>query len=152
MKARLSIILFIVSASLAALLLVQWRQLSSQKNLTEKLQFQVEEMQGEIQSARREKEAIEQENATLQQQLRNAQLQAASPRQDLSNPAAATPPAVNPASASSPDSSRKSAAHPLAMVAEMMKDPDTRKGLEQQQMMGINMIYGPLLKKTEPHR
>lgn len=149
MKPRISIVLFIVCLSLGALLLVQWRQLNEQKELIQTLQVQVEEMQGEINAAKSRAEDLAEDRQRLRGEILN--LSSARGFAAVSAGAAATPPqAVDPggqAQAAPASADGKGRQNPLTAIGDMMKDPEMRKVMAQQQQMALNMMYAPMYKK-----
>ena len=148
MKPRLSLILFIICACLMALLLVQWRSLREHKQLNQKLQLQVEKMQGEIQASQTRVAQAESARAALQTQVEAMALNMASPQRDITKPAeSSTGRAAATSSAGQEQRAPSAGANPMRMMAEMMKNPETREAFKQQQQFALNMMYDPLFKK-----
>ena len=153
MKPRVSIVLTIVCVAFAALLVVQWRQLNDERALRQKLQLQVENMQGEIQSSQARLAQAETARASLQAQFDTMALDLASGRS--TTPAASstssqdTPQANPSAKTPAPTQGNTGPANPMAMMSEMLKDPEMRKAFEQQQQFALDMMYEPLFEKLE---
>lgn len=145
MKPRISIILFIICACLAALLLVQWRTLHVRRQLNQELQLQVEKMQGEIQAAQTRVAQAESARATLQTQVEAMALNMASAQRDLTKPQENS--IENPTTSSNAQRQPSGGANPMRMMAEMMRNPETREAFKAQQQFALNMMYDPLFKK-----
>lgn len=146
MKSKWPLVWFVVSLSLAVLLLVQARQTRAKKQLIQELQLQVEN--AGTNQARRVAE-VETERDRLRQQLQT--IEAALRSSKLQSAAVSTAQISSPEKARSDTSPAPSAANSGGgmgnMFGAMLKDPEMRKAMEQQQRLALDMMYGSLVKK-----
>ena len=147
MKPRISIVLFLVCVCLSALLLVQWKQLGDEKQLRQKLQLQVETMQGEIQAAEGRAEVAEGRAGALEARAEALNLAQGRGETGLTQGEAPGRETAAPSAQGQPGAQR--GANPMAMMSEMMKNPETREAFKQQQQFAMNLMYNPLLEKLE---
>ena len=148
MKSKATILWFLVSVVLAGALFAQWRSAREEKATLEKLQMQVEkssvkerEAEVRIQEMEKEVRALTGELNTTEYELNKARApQVASVPTPGTKPRAPQMPAQGSGEPSAGGGMGK-------MLAEMMKNPETRKAMEQQQKMGVQMVYGALFKE-----
>lgn len=132
---------FLVALALGALLFAQSRDKAAQRQLTEKLQIKVEKLSQEARAAQQKVEELEKERALLRDDLLAAGRNPipAPANQDGTQSSAIT---------DRPQAHRgeSKAANPANFISEMMKDPEMRKVIEEQQKMSINMMYSKLIE------
>lgn len=149
MKTKFIAVLLILCFALAGLLAVQWNRASQQKTQIEKLQLQVESASSHERQASNSVVTLQKENQTLrgklnvsEMELNNTKLAYAAISQ-MTNSAEATPNSR----LASRDSAKSQPANPMAAMAEMMKNPEMKKAMAQQQRMALDMMYGGLFKE-----
>jgi hypothetical protein len=149
MKTKFIAVLLILCFALAGLLAVQWNRASQQKTQIEKLQLQVEAASSHERQASNSVVTLQKENQTLrgklnvsEMELNNTKLAYAAISQ-MTNSAEATPNSR----LASRDSAKSQPANPMAAMAEMMKNPEMKKAMAQQQRMALDMMYGGLFKE-----
>jgi len=150
MKSKFAWIWFVVSVALGVLLIIQVREGNRRKVLLEQTQLQVENKQSTSENRVRE---LEQERQKLRGDLNVAEYQLNSMRLAYSGLAGATnAPAANPTSGAQASASTATSS-PMAgmqnMFAQMMKDPEMRKVMEQQQRVAMETMYASLFKKLQ---
>jgi hypothetical protein len=150
MKSKLAVLWFIVSLALAATLFVQMRNARKQKLLLEKLQLQIE---NDGHSSQAKVKDLEKSSMMLRGQLQAAEGELASARgayqalaqkMNSTSVSAAVPGAPGNASAGGANS------QPAGnFLASMLKDPEMKKAMAEQQRMAMDMMYSSLLKKLQ---
>lgn len=150
MKSKAAILWFVVSVVLAAGVAMQWTRANKQQVKIEKLQVQVEKSASNPVSDARVKE-LEKERMKLTGDLRAAEYELNSVR--LTSAALQmtnAPQNGTQALASNGSQGREQGAGAMGkMLGNMLKDPEMRKAMEQQQRMGMDMIYGSLVKQLQ---
>ena len=148
MKSKAAILWFLVSVMLSGALFAQWKSARGQKTKLEQLQVQVEKGSVKEREAEGRVKELEKEVRTLTGELRTTEYelnrvrapQVASSQTPGSTLQAAQLPAQRQGEASAGGGTGR-------MLANMMKNPEMRKALEQQQKMAVGMIYGALFKE-----
>lgn len=139
----------VVSLVLAVGLVVQWSDARKKKLKMEKLQLQVEKSASAGSTDSRVKE-LEKERMKLIGELRAAEFELNSVRM-----AAAAAQSTKAQAATISGSARmqgpktEGAGAMGKMFGNMLKDPEMRKAMEQQQRMGMEMMYGSLVKRLQ---
>jgi hypothetical protein len=154
MKSKAAVIWFVVSLILGAALVVQWKGSRKQKVKLEQLQVQVEKNatgDGEIKMRVKE---LEKERMKLTAELRAAEFELSKAQnpysvaaQTTNSPHAAQLQAA--LRAQGREQGNEGAGGMGKMLGNMLKDPEMRKAMEQQQRMGMDMIYGSLIKQLQ---
>lgn len=147
MKPKLAFAWFLVSVALAAILVVQWRTKNQQQIKLEKLQLQVEKLDQQEKTVRAEKAELEKQAQQLRSELRAAELEVSNARQAAA--AGSKTNAPGKASAAKAPGGQEEGGGMAGMLSKMMSDPEMRKAIEQQQRMGMDMIYGSLFKHLQ---
>ncbi len=150
MKAKLWLaVLLLAGITVCLLLILQRREINRQKQLIETLQLQIENSAGVEQRAKSEFENTRKENQALRQRLTTADIELNRERIGFKNALEATNAyrIQTPTSTAAENGSRP--ANPLKAIAEMMKDPETKKAMAQQQRAALDMIYGNLFKELQ---
>lgn len=152
MKPKLAFAWFLVSLALTALLVVQWRNSHQQKQTLENVQLQVEKLVQQEKAATSRVKELEMETRRLRGQLHAAEIEASGARFAL-NAARQNAPAgegggATPGAGAQGEQGRGGAGMG-SFLANMMKDPEMRKAMEQQQRMGLDMVYGALFKELQ---
>jgi len=153
MKSKAAAVWCVLSIVLATILVVQWNDKKALRSKLEKLQLQVEKMtSGEPSEARVQQ--LEKERLKLMGELRAAENEL----NDVRVPGAAAKATNAPESRVATRNASPSGAEPVApqggaamgkMLGDMLKNPEMRKAMEQQQRMAMDMIYGSLVKKLQ---
>ena len=150
MRSKAALLWFVVSLVLGGLLIVQWKGREKQQLMIEKLQLQVEKSAGKPDLEARVKE-LEKERLKLNGELRAAEYELNSVR--LSTAAAMQGTNAVAGTSGIPmnqaQEGGKGGAAMGKMLANMLKDPEMRKAMEQQQGMAMDMIYGSLVKQLQ---
>jgi hypothetical protein len=153
MKSKAAVFWFVVSLVLGGLLIVQWQGREKQQLLMEKLQLQVEKGAAQPDLEARVKE-LEKERMKLNGDLRAAEyalnsirLSSAAGMQGTNAAAGANGLATN--QAQEGGQGQGGGAAMGKMLANMLKNPEMRKAMEQQQGMAMDMIYGSLVKQLQ---
>jgi hypothetical protein len=150
MRSKAAILWFVVSGALAAALVVQWNSGRKEQVKLEQLQMQVEKGNDKDKQAEAKVQQLEKEVRTLTGELRATEHElnrARGPQMAASEtPSARAATPGLPAQRSGGDSAGGGMGK---MLATMMKDPEMRKAMEQQQKMGLEMIYGSLFKELQ---
>lgn len=150
MKSKAAILWFGVSVVLAIALVMQWNAGKAKQQKLEKLQLQVEQIASKPDATKQVKE-LEKERMKLLGELRAAEHELRTVQMT-----AAAMQATNAASAQLTSTGSNSGDHGSRgqgmgamgkMLENMMKDPEMRKAMEQQQRMGMDMVYGALFKQ-----
>jgi hypothetical protein len=147
MRSKAAILWFVVSAGLAAALLVQWNSGRKEKVKLEQLQVQVEKGVSKEKAAEARAQELEKEVRQLSGELRMAEVELS---KASTPPAASLPPntASRGAQTPAPQQGEQQGGGGMGkMLANMLKDPEMRKMMEQQQKLGMDMIYGALFKE-----
>lgn len=144
MKSKAAILWFLVSVVLAGALFVQWKSARQEKAKLQEIQMQVEKSSVKEREIEARVKELEKEVRTMTGELRTAEyeLNKARAPQVAFSPTPGTPRA--PAQGRGEPSAGGGMGR---MLAEMMKNPETRKAMEQQQKMGLEMVYGMLFKE-----
>ncbi|HTG43894.1 MAG TPA: hypothetical protein VK633_05120 [Verrucomicrobiae bacterium] len=149
MKSKMAIVWFMVSLTLGAILVFQSIRGARRQTKLETLQLQVEKVTQQSRKAEAEAQELRQEQARLQGDLASTEtaLQQANSSPTTSAAAKASPapasPRVSPANGEGTEGSGKN------LFADLLKDPEMRKAMAQQQRMGLDMIYGSLFKELQ---
>jgi hypothetical protein len=149
MKSRMAAFWFVVSLALGGFLAVQWRQHRQQQVKMDDLQLQVEKLAQESRGAASKVQELEKERGTMQRQLAAAQDQAARTSAAADDLLTKDTPTITPKATASNASGGKDGGGPGNFFANLLKDPEARKAMREQQRMGLNMIYGSLFKQLQ---
>jgi hypothetical protein len=151
MKSKMALLWFIVSLALAATLFVQMRNARKQKLLLEKLQLQIE---NDSHSSQAKVKDLEKSSMMLRGQLQAAEGELASARgayqalaQKMNSAPASSAAAGN--SSANASSGGADSKPPGNFLASMLKDPEMKKAMAEQQRMAMDMMYNSLLKKLQ---
>ena len=154
MKSKGAIFWFVVALALAGVVFAQWDSSKKQKLKMEELQLQVEkigsrekEVTTRMQDVEKERSKLNSEVRALEFELNNSRM-AYNALAQMTN--TAQPGSMQAAQARAGQRPGQGGQGGIGqMLATMMKDPDTRKMLEQQQRMGMDMVYGSLFKQLK---
>lgn len=151
MNSKGTVFWVMISLVLGGSTALQWWQRKAQQERLHALQAQVERLSTDARKARGEVEELQKERSELRGELVAARAEATPPSQKL--PVSTSPirdgsPSL---SAPTPAGAASSSGKPNMgnMLGNMMKDPEMRKAMEQQQRMGLNMIYAGLFKDLQ---
>jgi hypothetical protein len=149
MKSKAAVFWFVVSLVLGGLLIVQWQGREKQQLMIEKLQLQVEKSASKPDLEARVKE-LEKERMKLNGDLRAAEYELNSVRLSTAAALQGTNAMAGPATVNQSQERGQGAGAGMGkMLANMLKDPEMRKAMEQQQGMAMDMIYGSLVKQLQ---
>jgi hypothetical protein len=152
MRSKAAVCWFVVSMVLGVALVVQWDAARRKEQKLEALQVQVEKY-APNKDAEAKVKALERERLKLTGELRAAEYElntmrmASAAGMGLTNTAAPTGP--NQAAAAGGQGKENPAGGMAKMLGNMMKDPEMRKAMAQQQRIGLDMIYGSLMKQLK---
>jgi hypothetical protein len=148
MKSKFAWFWFIVSLMLGALLLVQVRVEKKQRQSLESLQLQVENIHGQTEGRLKE---LEQDRQKLRGELKATENELKSTRLAYSGLVQMTNAASVNVLAGAGFTGNSPAAPPSmqSLLGKMFNDPETRKAMEQQQRLALDMIYGSLVKELQ---
>ena len=151
MKPRLAFAWFLVSLALTALLVVQWRTNSQRRVLLERVQKQIEKLDQQEKIAKVRAAELETEARQLRAEVRALEIELNSVRmaqnailQMTNTPAAQAQPGSGGTNRTGPGPGGMG-----PMLAKMMKDPALRQAFEQQQRIGLDMVFGSLYKELQ---
>jgi hypothetical protein len=149
MKSKAAVFWFVVSLVLGGLLIVQWQGREKQQLMIEKLQLQVEKSASKPDLEARVKE-LEKERMKLNGDLRAAEYELNSVRLSTAAAQQGTNATAGPSAMKQPQEGGQGGGAAMGkMLANMLKDPEMRKAMEQQQRMAMDMIYGSLVKQLQ---
>jgi hypothetical protein len=152
MKSKAAIFWFVVSMVLGVALVVQWDAARRKQQKLEVLQIQVEKSASNQDAEAKVKE-LETERLKLNGELRAAEYELNTMRLASAAGIGLTNTAAQNSQVQSGGSGAQGKENPAAgmgkMLANMMKDPEMRKAMAQQQRMGLDMIYGSLMKQLK---
>jgi hypothetical protein len=148
MKSKAALFWFVVSLVLGGLLAVQWREQRQQQLKMDELRLQVEKLAEESRGAAAQAQEFQKERATMQRELAAAQDQAARTSAAAARPTQQNQTSAAKVAASNPGT-EKEGGGAGSYFANMLKDPEMRKAMREQQRMGLNMIYGSLFKQLQ---
>jgi hypothetical protein len=149
MKSKAAAVWMVVSLVLGIALVIQWNHGSKQQLKLEKLQLQVEKSASAQNAASRVQE-LEKERLKLIGELRAAEFELNSVRMAAAAAQNTNAPLAARASATGPQATPGDGAGGMGkMLGSMLKDPEMRKAMAQQQRMGMEMLYGSLLKELQ---
>ena len=152
MRSKAAVGWFVVSMVLGVALVVQWDAARRKQVKLESLQVQVEKS-ASSENADAKVKALERERLKLTGELRAAEYElntmrmASAAGMGLTNLAAPT--GQNQAAAAGGQGKENPAGGMAKMLGNMMKDPEMRKAMAQQPRMGLDMIYGSLMKQLK---
>lgn len=150
MKLTSALFWFVVSLVLGVALVVQWDQSRKRQLKLEQLQVQVEKGIAEEKAARLRVQELEKERMKLTGEMRALEFEAVRARQMAM---ASNSPAATQLQAALRGQGRQPGAQGAAgmgkMLGEMLKDPEMRKAMEQQQRLGLEMMYGSLFRELQ---
>jgi hypothetical protein len=149
MKAKLWVVFFITIAALGSLLFVQRCEIRRQKQFIEMLQLQIESNSGTERAAKNQLETVKKENQTIREKLSSANVELNKTRLALKS-AMETSKAqsVPPMTAAFPEKGNKTS-NPMSALADMLKDPEMKKAMAQQQRGMLDTMYGGLFKELQ---
>jgi hypothetical protein len=151
MKSKAGLLWFVVSLVLGGLLIVQWKGREKQQLMIEKLQLQVEksaakpDLEARVQELEKERLKLNGELRAAEYELNSVRLSSAAAVQGTNALAGGNGMPTNPAQ----EGGKGGGAAMGKMLANMLKDPEMRKAMEQQQGMAMDMIYGTLVKQLQ---
>lgn len=150
MKSKAAAIWMVLSLVLGVALVVQWSDSKKQQLKLEKLQMQVEKGASASNAEARAKE-LEKERLKLIGELRAAEFELNSMRMAAAVAAQNTnaPAGAKAAAGATPATKGEGAGAMGKMLGNMLKDPEMRKAMEQQQRLGMEMLYGSLVKQLQ---
>lgn len=148
MKSKATAFWFIVSLVLALGLVWQWSAARKQRLTLEKLQIQVEKTASEHTDEARVKE-LEKERMKLLGELRAAEYELSGARMSAAAALQSSSNTTAQSQGAQPINAKETPANMGKMLANMLKNPEMRKAMEQQQRMGLEMIYGTLFKQLQ---
>ena len=150
MKSKAAAIWMVLSLVLGVALVVQWSDSKKQQLKLEKLQMQVEKGASASNAEARAKE-LEKERLKLIGELRAAEFELNSTRMAAAVAAQNTnaPAGAKAAAGATPATKGEGAGAMGKMLGNMLKDPEMRKAMEQQQRLGMEMLYGSLVKQLQ---
>jgi hypothetical protein len=144
----LNVVLAVTSFALGALCVTQWRNLGTKETRLAAAQAEIEAANKQVEELVAAGQRLEQEKRELLSQAAQAavvQPQAKPAPLKAVEPAAAEPgPATNTAAGKDTE---KDGTGLRTMLASMMKDPETRKFIRDQQRQMMDQLYGPLVKQ-----
>ena len=152
MKSKAAVFWFVMSMFLGIALVVQWDAGRKKQQKLEAIQIQVEKSASNKDAEARVKE-LEAERLKLNGELRAAEYElntirlASAAGIGLTNTAAQN--SQNQFGAPGVNGKENPAGGMAKMLANMMKDPEMRKAMAQQQRMGIDLVYGSLMKQLK---
>jgi hypothetical protein len=152
MKPKLAFAWFLVSLALTALLVVNWRNAAQQKHRLEALQLQFEKLDLQEKTAKARVAELEKELSQTRGELRAAEIDSSNSRLAYQALASMTnAPRVSPQSglASAQGQQQQPGGGMGSFLSNMMKDPEMRKMMEQQQRTGLELVYGSLFKQLQ---
>jgi hypothetical protein len=149
MKTKLWLFFLVLSGALATLLVIREQKGKHQKNLIEQLQLQVERTSGTEREAQRELASIKNENRSLREKLTVADVELNRARLAYKAALELTNSYQAPRAPSPVREKTGRGGNPMSAVAEMMKDPEMRKAMAQQQKMMLDTMYGSLFKQLQ---
>ena len=146
MRPKLSFVWFLVAVALGAILIAQWRGAQKREQLLQSLQLQVEKLDRTEKTAKARAAELEKENGKLRGEVIAAELEANRAKEAAAE--AIQQAKQNPAAlAARAGQQEKKPEGPVNFLAQMMKNPEMRQMMEQQQRMAMDMIYSPLIKQ-----
>jgi len=147
MKA-LTAFLAVTTLALGALCITQWRNLDSTRRQLESAHAEIDAANRQTEEMQAIQKRLEQQKNDLMQLAAESAAAARAATQQLaaatSSPPATVKPAAVTVSAAEPE---KDGGGLRGMLANMMKDPETRKFIRDQQRQMMDQLYGPLIKK-----
>jgi hypothetical protein len=152
MRSKAAVFWFVMSMFLGIALVVQWDAGRRKQQKLEALQVQVEKTASNKDAEAKVKE-LEAERLKLTGELRAAEYElntvrlASAAGIGFTNAAAQNSPGQP--GASGAQGKENPAGGMAKMLGNMMKDPEMRKAMAQQQRMGVDMIYGSLMKQLK---
>lgn len=148
MKSKMALFWFAVSAILAAFLVLQENRSMKERAEREKLQVQVEQLAQRNREAESENKQLRQERSKLQTDVLAAEGELNRVRQTSATQGAKQ--AELAANANRNQSGTGNSPGGIGNFFEnMLKNPEMREAMEQQQRMGLDMIYGSLFKQLQ---
>src|SRR5687767_477851 len=150
MRSKAAVFWFVASMFLGIALVVQWDAGRRKQQKLEALQVQVEKNASNKEAEAKVKQ-LEAERLKLTGELRAAEYElntvrlASAAGMGFTNAAAQN--STGQPGASGAQGKENPAGGMAKMLGNMMKDPEMRKAMAQQQRMGIDMIYGSLMKQ-----
>ena len=147
MRSKAAILWFVVSVALAAALVVQWNSARKEKLKLEQLQVQVEKTVSSQKAAEARIQELEKEARTLNGELRVAEAELNKERAPQTASAQAQSPQPRASQLPGQPPAEQGGGGMGKMLSNMMKDPEMRKMMEQQQKLGMDLVYGTLFKE-----
>jgi hypothetical protein len=146
MKSISAIFWFLLSVVLAGVLVFQTKQRRAQQQRLESAQLQVEEFSNQARTAESHAQEFQKQESALRKELASTQDELSRAR---TQPQQLAPAKGNPATISRNSSPAvpKESGNMATVFANMMKDPEARKAMAQQQRMGLNMVYGEMFRR-----
>ena len=152
MKSKAALFWFVVSLVLGVALALQWTAGKKKQLAMEKLQIQVEKsassaaMEARVKELEKERQQLTGELRAAEYELNTARMSSAAAMQMTNAPRAQI---AGAASGMERQGNAEGGAAMGKMLGNMLKDPEMRKAMEQQQRMGMDMIYGGLMKQLQ---
>jgi hypothetical protein len=148
MKPKLAFVWFIVSLALCALLVANWRTSEQRRVLLETVQLQLEKVNQAEKTARARNDELEKDARRLRAELRGAEVDLNSTRMAYNTALQMTN--ASPALSGGGTPEKNSGPRGMgAFLSNVMNDPEMRKAMEQQQRMGLDLVYGALYKQLQ---
>jgi hypothetical protein len=149
MKTVILVLLLAVSIGAGGLCLVQYRHSRREAAQLQALQAQVQEKQAAMEQLQREQERAEQQKAELakvsEDFARHAREQEQAAQSNYIARAQALSAGGKPGGTAAPGSEKGFG----NMLSSMMKDPDMKKFIHDQQRTMVDQLYGPLIKQLK---
>jgi hypothetical protein len=153
MKSKMAAFWFVVSVMLGGLLFAQERHNRSMRAKLEAIQVQLESFSADLRESVGERDTLQKERAELQKELASTQDSLTRAEQAKAELTTATPAGARQLSGTQANSgAARSSGESGGMgklLGDMMKNPDMRKAMEQQQRVALNMMYDPLVKQLQ---
>lgn len=152
MRSKAAVFWFVVSLVLGVALWVQWNAGKKKQLTMEKLQMQVEKsafapaLEARVKELEKERQQLTGELRAAEYELNTARMSSAAAMQMTNAPRGQI---AGVASGVDAEGKTEGGAAMGKMLGNMLKDPEMRKAMEQQQRMGMDMIYGGLMKQLQ---
>ena len=152
MRSKAAVFWFVVSLVLGVALALQWNAGKKKQLTMEKLQVQVEKgasapvMEARIKELEKERQQLTGELRAAEYELNTARMSSAAAMQMTNAPRGQ----IAGSSGAGDEQGRGEGGAAMGkMLGNMLKDPEMRKAMEQQQRMGMDMVYGGLMKQLQ---
>lgn len=149
MKPQMTVVWFMTTLALAALLVVQWRNARNHQVVAQSLQQQITQLEQDAKAARASSENSARELQTLRSELAVAERELAGARvetRSLTDAARQATPALSAGNRPGSGTAGKSEG-PANFMKEMMENPEMQKMMKAQQKTMMGVMYNPLVKE-----